>query len=217
MDKLSMRELLRYGYTGILCVFVAVLVNRPWMVSLRAALGDVLSPLAALAVGAAVYLVFKTLVGDRFLSRSVQWFHADPDRCKLIYLESTFRIPREQSLIAFGFVRDQLMKQHPRERFHLQHSEGYLLYLTAIVCLVGFAFSLLKPQSCGLSLGLFATVVIASVAGVRSDLDVCRAERAEIGTIPEDEIREKLVEGRFSPKTEGVDLETTVYVVMAKR
>ncbi|MFH1921632.1 MAG: hypothetical protein ABIP48_17340 [Planctomycetota bacterium] len=224
MDKLGMRELLRYGYAGSLCVFVAALADRHWTVKLCEQLGPVLAPFVALAVGAVVYLVFKSLIGDRFLWWWVHRLHVKIDenpqyflqglvkrlqkrkwcprwlenclddrirqlspRCKVHYLENTCKVPKGLGHDAYAFLRDQILEEYPRERFHLQHSEGYLLYLTALVCLVGSAFALRKLQFCVLFFGLFATVLFAFSA-VLYDIVVCRAEYAAIRRFAKDKL-----------------------------
>ena len=212
MDKLGIRELLRYGYAGFLCALVASVVDGEGIEKLVKHLGDVLSPLAALAVGTAVYLIFKTLVGDLFLWRLVNWSHAKvekllkrtPTRCKVRYLEATLGVPHGKGLSAYALVRDKLLAEHTRERFHVQHSEGYLLFLTAFVCgpvsLLAYAGMVSNVVPAGVSAGLGATAVIAFAAGVWHDIVLCRAECAAISALPETDLRTTLHAGGFGPE-----------------
>ncbi len=209
MDKLGIRELLRYGYAGFLCAFVAAVVDGSGTEKLVKHLGDVLSPLVALAVGAAVYLVFRTLVGDLFLWRLIDWLHAKaedilgrtPTRCKVRYIETTFHVRKGHGVAAYALVRDQLLAEHTRERFHIQHSEGYLLFLTAFVCgsasLLAWADLLPSAAPCGVSPGLGATAIVAFVAGLWHDIVLCRDERAAIGVLPSNKLQETLQGGGF--------------------
>lgn len=209
MDKLGIRELLRYGYGGILCAVVAALVDGEATSKVVESLGDVLSSLAALAVGAAVYLIFKTLVGDLFLWPLINWSHAKvedilkrtPTRCKVRYLEREQRVRRGQGLAAYALVRDRLLAEHARERFHVQHSEGYLLFLTAFVCGLGsfLACSGVLPGEVrpGVVPGLAATAVVAFAAGTWHDIQLCRAERAEISALGHPELQDALRDGGF--------------------
>ena len=54
----------------------------------------------------------------------------------------------------------------------------------------------------GVSAGLGATAVVAFAAGLCHDIVLCRAERAAIGALPENELRRTLEAGGFVPKTE---------------
>ena len=97
-----------------------------------------------------MYLVFKTIVGDLFLWRLIDWLHTfaedmlgrTPTRYKVRYLQDQLHVPRGLGLAAYALLDDSLLPEHVRERFHVQHSEGYLLFVTAFVCgpvsLLGF-------------------------------------------------------------------------------
>lgn len=209
MDKLGLRELLRYGYTGILCAIVAAVVDGAKTEELVKHLGNVLSPIAVLAVGAAVYLVFKTLVGDLFLWRLIDWLHAKvedllgrtPTRCKVRYLEQQYNVPHGQGSAAFMLIRDSLLPETMRERFHIQHSEGYLLFVTAFVSgsvsLLGYAGLLPTTISPAKSASLGATAAVALGAGLWHDIVLCRAERAAIGILPVNKVQEFLLGSGF--------------------
>lgn len=209
MDKLGIRELLRYGYAGFLCVLVAALVDGDAIGALVRNLGDVLSPLTALAVGTAVYLVFRTLIGDLFLWRLINLSHAKvedilkrtPTRCKVRYLECEQHVRQGQGLAAYALVRDRLLSEHNRERFHVQHSEVYLLFLTAFVCGAAslLASSRVLPGEArpGVVLGLAVTAVVAFTAGMWHDIQICRAERAAIGALEGAEVQKTLRAGGF--------------------
>ncbi|MGH8067087.1 MAG: hypothetical protein ACRERE_17975 [Candidatus Entotheonellia bacterium] len=200
MDKLGLRELLRYGYTGVLCALVAAVVDGTRTEQLVKHLGDVLSPLAVLAVGTAVYLVFRTVVGKLFLWRLIDWSHAKAEdllgrpatRCKVRYLQDQHGVPRGQGLDAYVLVRDSLLPEAERERFHVQHSESYILFVTAFVCgsvsllaYVGLLPSVVSPATYA-SLG--AAAVVALGAGLWHDIVLCRAERAAIGRLPREKV-----------------------------
>jgi hypothetical protein len=90
-----------------------------------------------------------------------------------------------------------------RERFHIQHSEGYLLFLTAFVCglvsLLAWAGGLPTEVPRGVSASLLATAVVAFAAGLWHDIVLCRDECAEIGTIDEAKLRKTLQDGGFMP------------------
>lgn len=211
MDKLGIRELLRYGYAGFLCALVAALVNGDGTERLVRQLGDVLAPLAALAVGAAVYLIFKTLVGELFLWRLLDWFHAKvedllnqtPTRCKVHFLETGCGVPQGQGLAAYALLRDQLLDDHTRERFHIQHSEGYLLFVTAFVCGPASLLThtgLVSQVPPGVSALLGATATVTLAAGVWHDIVLCRAERAAIGALSAEARGNTLSSGGFSAR-----------------
>ena len=235
MDKLGLQELLRYGYTGFLCTLVAAVIDREWTAKLAKDLGDVLSPFVALTVGMAVYLFFKTAFGDLFLWRLLHWLHGKvgnrfwefirwlhkkvggdpeqtPTRCKVRYLEDTLNVFPGQGADAYAFVRDRLRKSHIRERFHIQHSEGYLFFVTAFVCgtalLAGWVGLLSDAVPTRVSAGLGIVAVFAFLAGLRHDIVLCRAECAAIRTLCEKKLRDKLLAGGFVREMEESNSET---------
>ena len=205
MDKLGLREILRYGYTGLLCTLVAAVVDGTRIEQLVKHLGDVLSPLAVLAVGTAVYLVFKTVVGDLFLWRLIDWMHAKAEdflgrtatRCKVRYLEQEKGVLPGQGSEAFALIRDNSLPEFVRERFHIQHSEGYLLFVTAFVrgsvSLLGYADLLPSAISPAKSASLGAAAVVTLGVGLWHDIALCRAERAAIGVLPENDVQKLLL------------------------
>lgn len=214
MDRLGLRELLRYGYAGFLCTLLAVLVDGASTETLVKQLGDVLAPLAALAVGSVVYVLFRALVGDLFLWRFLIWLHAKledllnrtPTRCRVRYLETTFRVRRGEGLAAYALVRDQLLAEHTRERFHIQHSEGYLLFLTAFLCapasLVAHACAPSQDQPTAATI-LGAAALLTFAAGVCHDIHLCREEHAAIAVLPADQLEEILGSGGFLTESES--------------
>jgi hypothetical protein len=151
----------------------------------------------------------KPLIGDLFLWRLLNWSHGQVEdrlersttRCKVRYLEQTFGVPSGQGEAAFALVRDTHLQEHTRERFHVQHSEGYLLFITAFVCgvvaLLDRADLLSNPVSPGILTVLVTTAVLALGAGIWHDIVLCRAERAAIGALPEAEVRQTLRGGGF--------------------
>lgn len=198
MDKLGLRELLRYGYAGFLCALVAALVDGPNTEKLVNNLGPVLSPFVALAVGTVVYLVFKALVVDRYLSEAVHWSHTTEwrpfrwfytttpacFRCKLRYLENEFGLPRKLCPEAYVCVRDHRLKDDLRERYHTQHSEAYVFYLTTFICLpTSVLFICVLPWA--VSLGLAAASLVTLLAGLFHDAFLCKAERDQISMLPD--------------------------------
>lgn len=207
---IGLRELLRYGYAGVLCLAIAALVDRAWVTTLTRDLGAVLSPLVVLALGAILHIVAKTLLQDWFLWRFVHWWHRDRTRCKIHYLEDECGVKRWRGHEAYALVRDTLMDDVLRERFHLQHSEGHLLFLTAFVCgiaaLLGFVGVLPNTIPCSVYASLLAIALVASVAAVRQDITLCRAECAEIRTLglilENSALRKKLQDAQFLKEPE---------------
>jgi hypothetical protein len=212
MNKLGLRELIRYGYTGVLCAFVAAVVDGARTERLVKSLGDVLSPLAALAVGAAVYVIFKALVGDLFLWRLNDWSHTKVEnllgrkvtRCKVRYLEDQHSVSHGKGQAAFALVRDSLLSEAVRERFHVQPSESYLVFVTAFVCglvsLLAYAGLLPSEVSPWKSAGLGAAAALSFAAGEWHDIVLCRAECAALGLLNQEELRTTLRDGGFLEK-----------------
>ena len=148
MSKLGIRELLRYGYAGLICGLAVAVVDWDFAKEIIDALGDVLAPLVTVALGSIFYVTFRALIGDLFLWKMMDGIHIRgerflekerPDRgtrCKVRFLEEHFSVPRGQGLGAYALLRDRLFPEHARDRFHVQHSEGFLLFYTAFVSLI---------------------------------------------------------------------------------
>jgi len=208
-DKLSMRELLRYGYTGALCALLAALVDGCRMKDLFETLGEVLTPLAALAAGTAVYVVFKSLVGDLFLRGLIDWSHAKFEdllgrketRCMARYLKNAYKVKRGMYREAYALVRDSIMPDTQREQLHIQHSESYLLYVTAftfgpvsLLTYLGWLPGQVSPATSA-TLGAIAAVTLA--AGLRNDIVLSRTECAALKMLRREKVEEILQGGGF--------------------
>ncbi len=55
---ISLRELLRYGYGGLLAILLAGIIDPGWLKDAVATLGPALTPVAVIAIGAAAYVAY---------------------------------------------------------------------------------------------------------------------------------------------------------------
>jgi len=77
ITEIGVVRLLRYGYGGILFFLLVALIDPPYAGKVIDALGPVLSPLAALAIGAAIYVFHRHVVGELFVYRAVHYLHSN--------------------------------------------------------------------------------------------------------------------------------------------
>ena len=161
LPRLTIHELLRYVYGGVLLMLVAAIWDPGSTKKTIDALGPVMTPLVAVSLGAGVYAIYRAFLGDWFfdpihdlLHRSVvgpvvwgskRGAQRNGHSSKRHYLEDHFKVHWLSSLDAFRVIRDRLFSPAVKDRFHRQHSEVHTLYITAVVFLVAAAISCFWP------------------------------------------------------------------------
>jgi hypothetical protein len=140
----GMHELLRYGYAGLLAFALSGIIGPHWTEELVERLGKVVVPIVALVLGAALYIVYRHLLGETLIFWLGKQCHQFCDRkmkstdpvdltCKYRYLQGEpFKIARTNSQDAFRIIRDArtVGNNHVWNSFHREHSEIHVLYLT---------------------------------------------------------------------------------------
>jgi hypothetical protein len=151
IKDITLHDLFRYGYGGFVLAIVAAWVNPCTTKQIVDSLGSVVAPMAAFGMGAAVYVLFRAILGNGILFyilvvffEGYYWPKDSP--CKYRYLNDKLSLidrPAVQSPFyarqAFRLIRDAELafEKDTREQFHREHSEMQLIYLTAFVLLLG--------------------------------------------------------------------------------
>lgn len=223
---LTLRELLRYGYTGLLCLFLSSLIKPDETGQVVEALGNVLAPLVTIAIGAGIYAFHRTIFNDHLLEPLANWIHRqrepkwgfDPVKkvgynCAYHLLIDKFHVARQNSINAYRVVRDSnLFEGHVRHRFHVQNSEIHILYLTFTVSLGATLFLVFEQLLSGwwsrvcLTVTLGVVSVISMMIGLLANVAICRQQCAYLLTRDQAQIGELLKSSQLSitkPTSDG--------------
>jgi uncharacterized membrane protein YqjE len=202
---LSIHEVFRYGYGGLLAYLVAVLVNPVDTKMVLTTLGTTISILLAFALGGVIYVGHRQIIGE-LLYLLHEWFHIKLNRpgrgctCRSAYFVKRWHLSISLATEAFRTVRDsQEYDQNKQRRFHLQHSELHMLYVTFFVLSVGaFILWIRNPTDALISPAVLIIVaLLALVSGFVGNILLCRQECKVLLLIPEQTIRELLVRAEF--------------------
>lgn len=173
---LTIRELLRYAYPGLLLILVAVLLDLPHTKLIVEALGPVLSPLIALAIGASLYALYKPLVCDLFLEHVL---HHHGKWCTRRWLTDTHHVRQARWIDAYRVLRDGLFDKDRREFLHIQQSEIHLLLLTGVVLALGTLYAAYtRSFSAAITLVFAVAGAVYFVCGWIANILLCRQLRA---------------------------------------
>jgi hypothetical protein len=201
----TIHEVLRYGYGGLLAYVVAALVAPASTKTVVEALGTTISVLVAFAVGGAIYIAHRPVIGELlyllhekvhiWLSRNARGY-----TCRGAYFVRRWKLPLSLAAEAFRTVRDDgAFDQSRQRRFYLQHSELHTLYVTFFVLFVGACVVWCQQPDGALVSGrtLFIVAMFALLSGFVGNILLCRQECKVMLLIPDDSIRKLLEETQF--------------------
>ena len=168
--KLGAERLVRYAYGGLLLGLLSAITDPDWTKKVVEGLGPVLAPLAAIAIGGAMYSVFRHLIGETLIYPFHHFVHRRWDRFRgrtgpdttdtRAYLAS---LGVRNDLIQLGYMRFRMSVGDPRVRSaqDAAHSELHMLWLTATASLVAAIIQRWRGESPWL-VGLFTLVVVSA-------------------------------------------------------
>jgi len=201
-DALGLARLLRYGYAGFLLLGVFLLTAddaSKLKVAIDAA-GSVLGPLVVLAVGAAVYVLYRYLLGEWLLfplAHGLDWliwkvWPGTAEPVSPIWYLAKLGVRFGNRRLAYNTVRRQGLEPVIAERLDVAHSEAHIPYLTAVVLMASYAtFASTKVL-------LFWFGLVALAAALANDV---RQHREELRTLkaalPEDKLEDLLKKHGF--------------------
>ena len=146
----SIHEVLRYCYGGLLVFLVAALVDPKDTKTVIDSLSAPVSILIALALGGAIYAAYRPLIGEP-LFLFEEWVHCwlsstrrekgKGCTCCSDYFLTTWKVSLSLGREAFRTVKNsEIFNQERQRQFYLQHSELHTLYVTFFVLLIAAVF-----------------------------------------------------------------------------
>lgn len=208
-DKLDISQIIRYGYSGfLLTAAMSVLTPQTLKTAVEAA-GSVVAPLTVFAVGAAIYVMYRYVIGEFVLFPLAHLIHAGHDRI-FKYTESTSPIGFLRDGVRFGqrraaytTIRRHFFDDQQRERLDWNHSEVHVLYLTAVIaaCVAVFVCMMKEPPANALAICALSGVLFW-VAGLIRDISVHMSE-GRLFKANKQEVLECLRQHGFEVRSDG--------------
>ncbi len=213
--EFSIHEALRYLYGGLVCLLVAVVVDSSFVKEVRDALGPMLCLIAALALGVAVYTLYRPIVGEGIF-RIQEWlhsrsrFHKTGCTCRTRALMDVFGVKTLANAgRAFRVVRDsKYVNQALQRRYYLPHSELHAVFITAIATAVGSLVLWSRHDATtndvatkAILLGSFSA--FALLTGVIGNMQLCTQECKTILQADKDAVRALLEQTECIEKRSG--------------
>lgn len=179
IEKFSVNNILRYGYSGFLMVGIISLVDPNILEKAIKASGPVVTPLAIFFVGTCIFVVYRYVIGEFLLFPIMHLFHWVVD--KVIggtssptgYLGELGVIFGERRA-AYSEIRRDLLKDEERERFNFAHSETHILYITAIE--LGVAFLIIDKNTFSLLYFFLFGAILTFLSAIITDIQQHRVE-----------------------------------------
>ena len=203
----TINEVFRYAYGGLLAYLVAERLAPNEIEDMVERLGTPLSVLTAFGLGCVIYIGYRPVIGEA-LYWLQDWLHrlsncmgkTNGYTCHRAYLMTRFGLSRCMATEAFRILRDGgLLNQERQRRFHLQHSEMHMLYVTFFVLSVGvLAIWCLDLPNKRISWEILLMIALfALVSALRGDMLLCRQECRALLLHTDPEIRKLLVDACF--------------------
>lgn len=205
---LSLRELLRYGYGGFLAIVFAAIIDPSWTTRQMDRLGPAVVPLTAVVIGVAVYVTFRAFLGDPVLFPIAQWARTclgdskNKPTSTYRYMES-LGVDASNTRDAFRLIRDseKFGATHRWERFHREHSEMHILFISFFECLLATIAAAFLSNVCHAACFLIASVLFL-LTGIWGDIALDRREfRYLLSESGEDALKQLLRTARYLPNT----------------
>jgi|GEM_PF-2783450 len=201
----TIHEVLRYGYGGLLAYLVAALVDPAGTKTVVESLGTTISVLLAFAIGGVVYAGHRPLIGEGLylLHEKMHGLVSSKSggyTCRGAYFVKEWQLPLHLATEAFRTVRDDdAFDQAKQRRFYLQHSELHTLYVTFFVLLSGAGFVWICNPEGALVSGatLFLVALFALLSGFVGNILLCRQECKAMLMVSPTRIRELMETAQF--------------------
>ena len=182
---LSIHELLRYGYGGLLVFLVGGLVDPQGTRTVVQTLTSPLSIVVALALGCAIYAAYRPIA--ELLFWGLEGIHSrlsDGGKrdagftCCSDYFKTKWNVQLRLGREAFRVVRASNEFKERQKQFYLQHSELHTVFITAFILFIASASVgiIQHPGALVSAWTLFGVAVIALICGSVGDCLLCRQE-----------------------------------------
>lgn len=219
---ISLNEIIRYGYGGLLLFLVAAIVEPATTATVTTLLGSIFAGVVAFGIGSAIYVFYRPILGEyvvyptyEAIHAVIDWLNGDSaaDRegkstttCKLKFLKERCNVAPRHAPNAYRMIRDGLFDEDRRKVFNRYHSEFYLLYSSFTVFGAACAYILAKWRLYGGVLdrrdeGFFLAFALLSVlclaCGILADVTICRHECAHLKTMDIEKMRQLVQQLEF--------------------
>ncbi|MBL8860567.1 MAG: hypothetical protein JNK02_01020 [Planctomycetes bacterium] len=199
--KLELSRILRYGYAGFLLLGVFLLTSETSKLkSAIDAAGSVLGPIVVLAAGAAIYVLYRYLLGEWLLfplAHGLDWLmwkfsSRRHEPVSPIWYLATLGVRFGNRRLAYNTVRRAGLEPGIAERLDVAHSEAHIPYLTAVILIAAYG-TFARQEVVLLWLGLFtlAAALANDVRQHREELPTLKA------SVPEQKLKELLKKHGF--------------------
>ncbi len=141
---LTPERVVAYAYAGLFVAFAGAIVDPVAVKRLVDSLGGFLSTLVTLALGVAVYVFHRQVLGELFLYHVHHLIHRGLDflagrsgnqlSSSTAYL-GYLGVPLGSRRNAYGAIREVFLDEETKRRLDLAHGELHVLNLTAVGCL----------------------------------------------------------------------------------
>jgi phosphoglycerol transferase MdoB-like AlkP superfamily enzyme len=206
---LTIHEVLRYGFGGLLLYAVAALCAPTETKTVLEALGTTISVILAFTLGAAIYAAYRPILGEFLLYRAHEWLHIKLSRwqsgctCRSAYFIDGWpnaNLSIASAMEAFRTVRDSKeFDQIKQRRFYLQHSELHMLYVAFFVLAITAVVLWIKNPTGTLvsPWTMFVVALFFSASGFVGNVHLCRQECKVLLQIDKAAVENILVNAQF--------------------
>lgn len=201
----TVHEILRYAYGGLLTFLVAALTAPASTKTVVEALGTTMTVMLAFSLGGTIYVGHRPILGKLLYllhERVHMWFsmRSVGFTCRGDYFVREHHLSSIMATEAFRTVRDSAaFDQIKQRRFYLQHSELHTLYVTFVVLIVGSSVLWARPSAEALVTpsALLVVAGFALVSRFVGNILLCRQECKTLLLIPKETVRELLLTAQF--------------------
>ena len=205
---ITIHDLLRYGYAGLLAFFVAGITHPADTNRLLQILGPIVATIAAFTVGAGIYAIHRAFMSEIFSFASEHchrhcFNHPTTPTCRSAYIMSRFDIPTIWiATEAYRTLREsELFDKNRRDYFHRLHSEHHMVLMTSWVLLFGAVIAYVIPGD-ETPASVYRLMVVAGLlallSGFVKDMLICRQECKYIVQLDEGRIKDLLKKAKFT-------------------
>ena len=171
LEKLQLTQLIRHGYGGFLLTGIVAFFAPAKLKEAIEAGGAVVAPLVILAIGTAIYVLYRYILGELLLfpfTHSVHWafdkVFGDGTASSPIGLLAEKGVTLGRRRSAYTDVRRQLFSEDQRKRLDLDHSEAHILWITAVESSGGLLYVSTLATSSTPSTNVWWFFLFASIA-----------------------------------------------------
>jgi len=153
---LTPEQVVGYLYAGLFSALLTAIVAPVRIKAVVDALGGFLATIAVLAMGIAIYVAYRRLLGECLLYPCHHAIHKLVDRLfrrhlgrvtSTTALLAVYGVPFGSRREAYTTIRELLFDAEMRRRLDLAHGEIHVLYITAVGCFCVIIYQIFEVPS----------------------------------------------------------------------